>query len=98
MRADFQGWVATHQSRFEDVLHELLPRAEVAPQRLHEAMRYAVLDGGKRVRPLLVFSAGELTGADSARLNIAAAAGELIHASSLFQFVVSYMDNEQLRW
>ena len=65
MQTDFQGWVATRQSRFEDVLHELLPRAEAAPQRLHEAMRYAVLDGGKRVRPLLVFAAGELVGADA---------------------------------
>lgn len=59
MRVDFQGWIAAHQVRFEDVLRELLPRSEVAPQRLHEAMRYAVLDGGKRVRPLLAFAAGE---------------------------------------
>ena len=65
MRADFQSWVAARQSHFEEVLRELLPRAEVAPQRLHEAMRYAVLDGGKRVRPLLAFAAGELVGADA---------------------------------
>ena len=65
MHIDFQGWVAARQSRFEDVLRGLLPQADVAPQRLHEAMRYAVLDGGKRVRPLLAFAAGELAGADA---------------------------------
>src|SRR3990172_8484403 len=97
MRADFQSWVASQQSSFEDVLHELLPRAEVAPQRLHEAMRYAVLDGGKRVRPLLVFAAGELVDADTARLNIAAAAVELIHAYSLVHDDMPCMDDDVLR-
>jgi farnesyl diphosphate synthase len=80
MGADFQSWASAHQSRFEEVLHGLLPQPETAPQRLHQAMRYAVLDGGKRVRPLLAFAAGELVGADQARVNIAAAAVELIHA------------------
>ena len=97
MGSDFQGWVTAHQTRCEDVLHELLPRAEVSPQRLHEAMRYAVLQGGKRVRPLLVFAAGELTGADAARLNIAAAAVELIHAYSLVHDDMPCMDNDVLR-
>ena len=97
MRVDFQSWVAAHQTRFEKVLHELLPRAEAAPQRLHEAMRYAVLDGGKRVRPLLVFAAGELVGADAARLNIAAAAVELIHAYSLVHDDMPCMDDDVLR-
>jgi len=97
MRSDFQGWVAARQSHFEDVLSELLPRAEVAPQRLHEAMRYAVLDGGKRVRPLLVFAAGELAGADVSRLNIAAAAVELIHAYSLVHDDMPCMDDDVLR-
>jgi farnesyl diphosphate synthase len=97
MRADFQSWVATQQVRFEDVLRELLPRAEAVPQRLHEAMRYAVLDGGKRVRPLLVFAAGELAGAAAARLNIAAAAVELIHAYSLVHDDMPCMDDDVLR-
>jgi farnesyl diphosphate synthase len=97
MRADFQSWIAAQQVRFEDVLRELLPRAEAAPQRLHEAMRYAVLDGGKRVRPLLAFAAGELVGADAARLNIAAAAVELIHAYSLVHDDMPCMDNDVLR-
>ncbi len=97
MNADFQRWVTTRQSEFEAVLRGLLPRADIAPQRLHEAMRYAVLDGGKRVRPLLVFAAGELIGADAARLNIAAAAVELIHAYSLVHDDMPCMDDDVLR-
>ncbi|HEY8888093.1 MAG TPA: farnesyl diphosphate synthase [Gallionella sp.] len=97
MRADFQGWIAAHQVRIEDVLRELLPRAEVAPQRLHEAMRYAVLDGGKRVRPLMAFAAGELAGADLARVNVVAAAVELIHAYSLVHDDMPCMDDDVLR-
>ncbi|MHB1236648.1 MAG: polyprenyl synthetase family protein [Gallionella sp.] len=97
MRTDFQSWVAARQSRFEDVLRGLLPRAEIIPQRLHEAMRYAVLDGGKRVRPLLAFAAGELTGADVNRVNIAAAAVELIHAYSLVHDDMPCMDDDVLR-
>jgi farnesyl diphosphate synthase len=97
MRADFQNWVARNQARLESVLHELLPRVDVAPQRLHEAMRYAVLDGGKRVRPLLAFAAGELAGADVERVNAAAAAVELVHAYSLVHDDMPCMDNDVLR-
>ena len=61
---DFQAWAAAGQSRIEAVLQKLLPAPEIAPQRLHQAMRYAVLGGGKRVRPLLAFAAGELSQAN----------------------------------
>jgi farnesyl diphosphate synthase len=84
-------------NRFEDVLRNVLPSAEMAPERLHAAMRYSVLDGGKRVRPLLAFAAGELAGADVARVNIAAAAVELIHAYSLVHDDMPCMDNDVLR-
>ncbi len=97
MHADFQSWVAAQQVRLEDVLGGVLPRAEAAPQRLHEAMRYAVLDGGKRVRPLLAFAAGELAAATAERLNIAAAAVELIHAYSLVHDDMPCMDDDVLR-
>lgn len=97
MRADFASWSSAHQARFEEVLSGLLPQAEVAPQRLHQAMRYAVLDGGKRVRPLLAFAAGELVGAEQSRVNIAAAAVELIHAYSLVHDDMPCMDNDVLR-
>ena len=97
MHVDFQGWVTANQVRFEEVLRGLLPRADIAPQRLHEAMRYAVLDGGKRVRPLLAFAAGELTGAETARMDVAAAAVELIHAYSLVHDDMPCMDDDVLR-
>src|ERR1051326_492567 len=58
----------------------VLPGAQIAPPRLHAAMRYAALGGGKRVRPLLAFAAGEVTAAAAERVEIAAAAVELIHA------------------
>jgi len=97
MAKEFSSWVADQQSRFEDVLRNLLPSADVAPQRLHAAMRYSVLDGGKRVRPLLAFAAGELAGADVARVNYAAAAVELIHAYSLVHDDMPCMDDDVLR-
>ncbi len=81
----------------EGVLAEWLPSSEIAPQRLHEAMRYAVLGGGKRVRPLLAFAAGEVTGADPERVQHAAAAVELIHAYSLVHDDMPAMDDDALR-
>ena len=51
------------QDRIEKALHAMLPAPEIAPTRLHSAMRYAVLGGGKRVRPLLAYGAGELASA-----------------------------------
>jgi len=97
MRVDFQSWIAGNQARLESVLYDLLPRADATPQRLHEAMRYVVLDGGKRVRPLLAFAAGELAGADVERVNVAAAAVELIHAYSLVHDDMPCMDDDVLR-
>ena len=94
---DFQAWAAAGQSRVEAVLLQLLPSPEVAPQRLHHAMRYAVLGGGKRVRPLLAFAAGELSGADPARAAIAGAAVEIIHAYSLVHDDLPCMDDDVLR-
>jgi farnesyl diphosphate synthase len=97
MRVDFQSWASAHQSRFEKVLHAVLPQPEVVPQRLHQAMRYVVLDGGKRVRPLLAFAAGEFVGADISRVNIVAAAVELIHSYSLTHDDMPCMDDDVLR-
>ncbi len=85
------------QARMETALARLLPPAHVAPARLHEAMRYATLEGGKRVRPLLVFAAGEVAGAAAERLEIAAAAVEMIHAYSLVHDDLPCMDNDVLR-
>jgi farnesyl diphosphate synthase len=95
--SDFSSWVSTRQSRFEDVLKRLLPPADATPQRLHAAMRYSVLEGGKRVRPLLAYAAGELSGASDERVEIAAAAVELIHAYSLVHDDMPCMDDDVLR-
>jgi farnesyl diphosphate synthase len=93
----FQDWMGDKQAGMEDVLATLLPPGTAAPARLHEAMRYAVLDGGKRVRPLLVFAAGELHGADRNALARAAAAVEMIHAYSLVHDDMPCMDDDALR-
>ncbi len=95
--SDFSSWVSTHQTHFESVLKRLLPQAEILPQRLHGAMRYSVLEGGKRVRPLLAYAAGELAGAPVERVEIAAAAVELIHAYSLVHDDMPCMDDDVLR-
>ena len=95
--SDFTSWVSTRQSRFEDVLKRLLPSADIAPQRLHAAMRYSVLEGGKRVRPLLAYAAGDLSHASIERVEIAAAAVELIHAYSLVHDDMPCMDDDVLR-
>jgi farnesyl diphosphate synthase len=95
--ADFAAWMGDIQARVEAALKRSLPGAQHAPARLHEAMRYATLEGGKRVRPLLVFAAGDLSGADPARLEIAACAVEMIHAYSLVHDDMPCMDNDVLR-
>ena len=94
---DFQAWMGSVQARMESALARLLPAAHVAPAKLHEAMRYASLEGGKRVRPLLAFAAGELSDAPRERLEIAGAAAELIHAYSLVHDDLPCMDDDVLR-
>lgn len=94
---DFQDWALTVQNRTEQVLYELLPVADIVPQRLHQAMRYAVLGGGKRVRALLAHAAGELCSSNPQRIDIAAAAVELIHAYSLVHDDMPCMDDDDLR-
>ena len=85
------------QARMEAALARLLPGAQIAPERLHRAMRYATLEGGKRVRPLFAFAAGDLAGAAPERLEVAAAALELIHAYSLVHDDMPCMDDDVLR-
>jgi farnesyl diphosphate synthase len=81
----------------ERALDEALPTADRSPQRLHAAMRYAVLNGGKRLRPLLVYAAGAATGAKEEQLDAPAAAVELIHAFSLVHDDLPSMDDDALR-
>jgi farnesyl diphosphate synthase len=94
---DFPAWSQARLERVEATLQRVLPGPEIAPRRLHQAMRYAVLGGGKRVRPLLAFAAGELAAADTERVRIVAAAVELIHAYSLAHDDLPCMDDDVLR-
>jgi len=95
--ADFAAWMGSIRARIEDALARSLPGPQHAPARLHRAMRYAALDGGKRVRPLLTFAAGELVEADPARLDVAACAVELIHCYSLVHDDMPCIDDDVLR-
>jgi len=95
--ADLHDWMRHRSQHIETVLDRLLPSARQAPVELHQAMRYAVLQGGKRARPLMVFAAGELVQAEQAALDHAAAAVELIHAYSLVHDDMPSMDNDTLR-
>jgi farnesyl diphosphate synthase len=94
---NFTDWMTHIQQRTETALQAVLPAAKVAPDRLHAAMRYAVLGGGKRVRALLVHAAGGLTHARPEQLDSAACAVELIHAYSLVHDDLPCMDDDRLR-
>jgi farnesyl diphosphate synthase len=91
------AWMALIQRRTETALDHCLPTATLAPTRLHEAMRYSVLGGGKRIRPLLCHAAGEALGADPRTVDLAACAVELIHAYSLVHDDMPCMDDDELR-
>ena len=85
------------QSRVENALQSWLPATDTEPVTLHGAMRYAVLGGGKRVRPVLVYASGEAFGAVHPHLDGPAVAVELIHAYSLIHDDLPAMDNDDLR-
>src|ERR1700760_654251 len=89
--------LGAYQSRVRDVLEAALPGVERIPQRLHAAQRYAVLGGGKRLRPLLVYCTGEALKIPAAILDAPAAAVELIHSYSLVHDNLPAMDNDDLR-
>ncbi len=81
----------------ESVLSEQLPASRIAPSRLHDAMRYSTLGGGKRVRAMLVYGAGEVSRADAKRLDVVAGSVEMIHAYSLIHDDLPCMDDDVLR-
>ena len=93
----FAERVGSYQDRVEHALAARLPSAEQRPPRLHQAMRYAVLGGGKRIRPLLVYAAGEVLGVTPERLDDAACAVECVHAFSLIHDDLPAMDDDDLR-
>ena len=93
----FTDWMRSVQMQIEGTLSRVLPDEQSIPARLHQAMRYASLGGGKRVRPLLAFAAGELTESAPQRLEIVSCAVELIHAYSLVHDDLPCMDDDVLR-
>ena len=93
----FSDWMEAQRARVEWALEQVVPALTLTPGNLHEAMRYATLGGGKRMRPLLVFAAGELVGAPADALAYAGAAVELIHAYSLVHDDLPCMDDDTLR-
>jgi farnesyl diphosphate synthase len=97
MSTDFSAWMTIIQRRTETALERCLPPTTTAPSRLHEAMRYSTLGGGKRMRPLLCHAAGEAFGADPQLVDAAACAIELVHAYSLVHDDLPCMDDDVLR-
>ncbi|HEY1069266.1 MAG TPA: farnesyl diphosphate synthase [Thermomonas sp.] len=89
----FAGW----RARLDAALLDALPNPALAPQRLHAAMRHGVLNGGKRMRPLLVYATGAALGAADADLDAAAVAVELVHCYSLVHDDLPAMDDDALR-
>jgi farnesyl diphosphate synthase len=93
----FDSLVADYQQRVDTALDHWLPPADVNPVRLHQAMRYAVLAPGKRVRPILVYATAAALGIDPQRVDGAACAVEIIHAYSLIHDDLPAMDDDDLR-
>lgn len=93
----FPDWVSRVRQRVEHALVASLPSIDHSPSALHDAMRYSVLGGGKRIRPLLCHAAGSIFPADDNNLDAASISAELIHAYSLVHDDLPIMDNDILR-
>lgn len=89
--------IPTYQARVEQALDRWLPPNDQPPTRLHEAMRYSSLNGGKRLRPLLIYASGEVLGISTERLDGPACAVEMVHAYSLVHDDLPAMDDDDLR-
>ncbi|MCO7226684.1 (2E,6E)-farnesyl diphosphate synthase [Pleionea sp. CnH1-48] len=93
----FESFKSEFRTRIEQCLESHLPAATITPTRLHEAMRYAALNPGKRLRPLLTYATGHIFSAHNDDLDIPAMAVELIHAYSLVHDDLPCMDDDDLR-
>ncbi len=94
---DFECWMQDCSRRVERAIERRLPGTELFPQRLHGAMHYATLNGGKHFRPLLIYAAAEALDLAAERVDGLAAAIEMIHAYSLVHDDLPAMDDDQLR-
>jgi len=93
----FAERVDSYLARVEGALERCLPDPALPPTRLHDAMRYSVLGGGKRIRPLLVYATGEALGIEPRLLDAPAVAIELMHSFSLVHDDLPAMDDDDLR-
>jgi len=95
--AHFDNRIEDYVNKIDGYLESILPIKTIPPTDLHEAMHYAVMNGGKRMRPLLVYATGETLGIDSDYLTPPAAAIELLHCFSLVHDDLPSMDDDDLR-
>ncbi|QWF70765.1 (2E,6E)-farnesyl diphosphate synthase [Methylomonas paludis] len=95
--SNLKTYLSACQQRVELALDARLPAAHILPQTLHQAMRYSVLDGGKRTRPLLTYATGQALGLSEDQLDAQACAVEFIHVYSLIHDDLPAMDNDDLR-
>lgn len=97
MNQDLKTYLSTCQARVENALSQRLPSENVLPKKLHEAMRYSVLNGGKRMRPMLTYATGHVLGLSADELDAIACAVECIHVYSLIHDDLPAMDDDDLR-
>jgi geranylgeranyl diphosphate synthase, type II len=95
--SNLKTYLSVCQNRVERALDARLPNENILPQKLHQAMRYSVLDGGKRTRPLLTYATGIALGLSEDVLDAPACAVEFIHVYSLIHDDLPAMDNDDLR-
>jgi len=95
--SELQAYLGRQLALIEEALDRFIPAATIRPVRLHESMRYSVLGGGKRIRPVLMLAACEAVGGDVRHALPAACAVEMIHAYSLIHDDLPAMDNDDLR-
>jgi geranylgeranyl diphosphate synthase type II len=95
--SELQAYLGRQLALIEEALDRFMPAAAIRPDRLHQSMRYSVLGGGKRIRPVLMLAACEAVGGDSRQALPAACAVEMIHAYSLIHDDLPAMDNDDLR-
>jgi farnesyl diphosphate synthase len=95
--SNLKTYLSDCQNRVERALDARLPAENILPQTLHQAMRYTVLDGGKRTRPLLTYATGKALGLNEEVLDAQACAVEFIHVYSLIHDDLPAMDNDDLR-
>ncbi|PTY01904.1 farnesyl-diphosphate synthase [Verrucomicrobia bacterium LW23] len=94
---DFARYWSTRQERVEQALNTVLPSAETRPRTIHDAMRYSIFAGGKRLRPILCLAAAEVIGGEYENALPLACAVEIVHTYSLIHDDLPCMDNDDFR-